>query len=122
MDFATNINRICRERNTTLTGVCKKLGLATNKVTMWNNGSLPKEEVMIQLAKELQCSVMDFFADEEDVITQHKPLLDEDEKELVRIFQSLDRRAKHEFMNMVYDFEKQFISEGDKAKNNGAVG
>ena len=96
MDFATNINRICRDKGTTLTGVCKRLGVATNKVSAWNKGALPKQDMMVRLAQELDCSVMDFFADEIDIADDTMVTLDEDEKELVRIFRSFDRRNKHE--------------------------
>lgn len=120
MTFAENINRICKDRGTTLTALVKHMGLSTSKVSYWNGGSLPKEEMLLALAKELNCSVMDFFADEEDYETELS--LDDDEKELVRIFRSLDRRAKHEFMSQVYDFEKQYVSEGDKDHINGSIG
>ncbi len=111
MTFAENLNRICKEKGTTLTAVVQSMGLSTSKVSYWNNGSLPKEEVMVELAKKLECSVMDFFADEDDITLRKISELDEDEEELVRIFRSLDRRAKHEFMTRVYEFEKFFISQ-----------
>ncbi len=117
MTFAENINRICAEQETTLTAVCKKLGLSTSKVTTWNNGSLPKETVMIQLAQELNCSVMDFFADEEDlgaVQTRNA-----DEEDILRVYRSLSRRSKHEFMALIYDFENRKELEGDKETSVG---
>lgn len=104
MDFATNFNRICREKGTTPTNVCKELGLSTSKVNMWNNGSLPKQEMLLTLAKHLGCSVMDFFADEEDLRKKAEPEND-DEFDILRVYRMLDRRAKHEFMAMVYEFE-----------------
>jgi transcriptional regulator with XRE-family HTH domain len=123
MTFAENINRICREQGTTLTALVKKLGLSTSKVSYWNGGSLPKEDVMLLLAKELKCSVMDFFADESDLEQQSMiDSLDDDEKEIVRIFRSFDRRAKHEFMALVYDFDKRMELAGDTSPNQSDVG
>lgn len=117
MTFRENINRICKERGTTLSAVTRSMGLSSSKVTAWNNGSLPKEEVLLSLAQTLNCSVMDFFADEED-LPETKPA-NEDEEDILRIYRSLPRRAKHEFMAMVYDFGDRKEYEGD---NTNAVG
>lgn len=111
MTFRENINRICKERGTTLSAVTRSMGLSSSKVTAWNNGSLPKEEVLLSLAQALNCSVMDFFADEED-LPETKPA-NEDEEDILRIYRSLPRRAKHEFMAMVYDFGDRKEYEGD---------
>lgn len=67
MTFAENINRICKARGVTLTAFIKSLGMSTSKVTAINNGSLPKETEMVLFAEKLNCSVMDFFADAEDL-------------------------------------------------------
>lgn len=64
MTFQENLNRICKERGTTLTGLIKKMGLSTSKVSRWNEGALPKQEMLTRLAEELGCSVADFFADD----------------------------------------------------------
>ena len=69
------------------------------------------------MAQALNCSVMDFFADEED-LPETKPA-NEDEEDILRIYRSLPRRAKHEFMAMVYDFGDRKEYEGD---NTNAVG
>lgn len=119
MNFAENLKRICTEKGTTPTALLRKMGVATSKVAMWNSGSLPKQEMMVRLAKELNCSVMDFFADDEDIHpTSIMDTLDEDEKELVRIFRTLGRRERHEFMSTAYEFEKRAEIQGD----NGSAG
>lgn len=112
MLFGENLNRICKLRGTTPTTVCKELGLSTSKVSAWNNGSIPKEETMLMLAQKLECSVMDFFADEEDLYEPKAK--DEDEEDILRVYRGLSRRAKHEFMSMVYDFENRGELDGDK--------
>ena len=74
---------------------------------------------MVEMAKILNCSVIDFYADEDDI----EPVAiaaDEDEQDIIRIFRSLSRRTKHEFMSMVYDFESREELEGDK-DNTAAV-
>jgi hypothetical protein len=112
MTFADNLKRICLMQNTTPTTVCKELGLSTSKVNAWYKGSLPKQDVMLQLAKHLDCSVMDFFADEEDL--DKTRATNDDEIDILRIYRGLSRRAKHEFMSMAYEFENRKELEGDK--------
>lgn len=113
MTFADNIKRICAERGTNLTAVIKKVKGSSSFVTAINKGSLPKESELIELARELNCSVMDFFADEEDLSSKAQPQ-NEDEVDIIKIYRSLSRRSKHEFMSMVYEFENKKELEGDK--------
>ena len=128
MNFADNLKRICTERGTSPTALLKSMGVATSKVAMWNSGSLPKQEMLIRLAKELDCSVMDFFADDADLAAQNinntnadvEPK-NEDESDILRIFRSLSRRAKHEFMSMVYEFETREELTGDDANDQSFV-
>ena len=110
MDFATNFGRICQERGTSPTRVCLELGLSTNKVTLWNKGGIPKGDVLIKLARYLECSVMDFFADEID-LQNTEFALDEDEKDIIRLFRMLDRKQKHEFMSKVYWYEETMLAD-----------
>ena len=111
MDFATNFKRICNERGTSPTRVCLDLGLSSNKVNLWNKGGIPKGDVMVKLAQKLECSVMDFFVDENDLITKTEFALDEDEKDIIRLFRILDRKQKHEFMSKAYAFEERMLKE-----------
>ena len=115
MTFKENINRICAERGTNLTAVITKVKGSSSMTTAINKkGSIPKETDLIALAKELDCSVMDFFADEQD-IPPVKPR-DEDEEDILRIYRGLSRRAKHEFMSMVYEFENREELKGDNGE------
>lgn len=115
MDFATNFRRICHEKGTTPTSVCLNLGLSSSKVNLWNNGSLPKQPILVKLAENLGCSVMDFFADEDDLFNKVEySALDEDEKDIIRVFRMLNRQQKHETMARVYSFEKSLtFGNGD---------
>lgn len=114
MDFATNLRRICQERGTSPTKLCVELGLSTNKVSLWNKGGLPKPDVLVKLAKKLDCQVMDFFVDEESLITKVEFALDEDEKDIVRLFRMLDRKQKHEFMSKAYAFEETMLKKREE--------
>lgn len=105
MDFATNFKRLCNEKGTSPTKVCIELGLSTNKVSLWNNGSLPKAPILKMLAEKLECTVMDFFADEE-YISDNNLVLDEDERDIIRLFRLLSRKEKHDFMSKAYEYER----------------
>ena len=107
--FADNLKRLCTLNNTTPTALCKALGLSTSKVSAWNNGSLPKQEVMLQLAKRLNCSVKDFFADKADDLKKVEPAND-DERDILAIYRKLSRRDRHEFMSIVYGFDNREVS------------
>ena len=126
MTFAENINRICAEKGTNLTAIVEAVKGSRSFVSAINKkGSLPKESEMLEMAKLLGCSVMDFFADEEDLpetkpanedeedLPETKPA-NEDEEDILRIYRGLSRRAKHEFMSMAYEFENREELEGDK--------
>lgn len=113
MTFAENINRICLERGTNLTALVKKVKGHGSFTSSINKGSLPKEKEMLEMAKILNCSVMDFFADEEDLVLRAEPE-NEDEQDILRVYRGLSRRDKHEFMSMVYEFENRAELEGDK--------
>ena len=95
MDFATNLKRICTERGTSPTALLKSMGVATSKVAMWNSGSLPKQEMLIRLAKELDCSVMDFFADDDTIHTPQNIAepKDEDESDVLRVYHTVQIRT-----------------------------
>ncbi len=111
MTFRENLNRICKERGTTLTRVVKELGISSSKVTAINKGSIPSEDMLLTFSRKLECSVMDFFYDGEDgeqyLIEVMPARKDEDLADILRIYAALSRRDKHDFMSMVYDFEKR---------------
>lgn len=108
MTFADNIKRICKERGTSLTAVVKQIknGQSSFTTAINHKGSIPNQRELLELAEILDCSVMDFFADEDDLISTD-PSNDDDEKDILRIYRSLSRRDQHEFMTVVYDFENR---------------
>ena len=113
MDFATNFKKICLAKGTSPTRVCVELGLSTSKVALWNGGSIPKADVLVKIANHLDCSVMEFFADDVDMQRLHFTL-DEDEKDIIRLFRRLTRPEKHGFMAKAYEYEKILLNRGYK--------
>lgn len=111
MNFAENFKRICEEKGTSPTRVCLDLGLSSSKVNLWNKGGIPKGDVMVKLAQKLECSVMDFFADEDEVLNRAEYVLDDDEKDIIRLFRTLDRKERHEFMSKAYTYEATMLNK-----------
>lgn len=121
-DFGKNLKRICNEQGTSPTKVVVELGYSNSKVNMWNNGSLPKAEMLVKLAEKLNCSVMDFFKTEDEWETTEAKPTNEDEEDILRVYRSLSRRSKHEFMSMVYTFETQEELAGDTENTQSSIG
>lgn len=120
-DFGKNLKRICNEQGTSPTKVVVELGYSNSKVNMWNNGSLPKAEMLVKLAEKLNCSVMDFFKTEDEWETAQATPTNEDEEDILRVYRSLSRRSKHEFMSMVYTFETQEELAGDTENSQSSI-
>lgn len=121
-DFGKNLKRICNEQGTSPTKVVVELGYSNSKVNMWNNGSLPKAEMLVKLAEKLNCSVMDFFKTEDEWETAQATPTNEDEEDILRVYRSLSRRSKHEFMSMVYTFETKEELAGDTENAQSSIG
>ena len=98
MTFWENFTQICEDRNTKPTPLVKKMGLSPSKVTMWKNGSLPKEDVMVRLAQELNCTVMDFFEDNYD----YSYRLKQDEEILIEGFHNMSESQRHRLLAYYY--------------------
>lgn len=100
MTFRENINRICKQRGVSLSRVVMAVTGSSALVTSINKGHLPKEEIMIGLARQLDCNIMDFFSDElhphklEDFVTN-------EELDLITIFRSLPRSKQYEILSVV---------------------
>ncbi len=122
-DFGKNLKRICNAQGTSPTKVVVEMGYSNSKVNMWNNGSLPKADMLVKLAEKLKCSVMDFFKTEEEweTTSEAKPA-NEDEEDILRVYRSLSRRSKHEFMSMVYTFETKEELAGDTENTQSSIG
>lgn len=111
MTFAENLNRICTEKGISLTTLVKTIKGSSSFATAINRGSLPKESEMVDMAKILGCSVIDFFSDEGEL--HEVETADEDENDILRIYRGLPRRAKHEFMARMYAYQEMLSKESE---------
>ncbi len=55
--FYERLNSLCKSRNTTITGLLKKLGLNTGLTGYWKRNKIPSGEVLIKIANELNVSI-----------------------------------------------------------------
>ena len=63
--FFENFKNICTKLGTTPTAVVKELGYSSSKVTAWKNGSVPKSDILFQIAELLNVSVATLFGEPE---------------------------------------------------------
>ena len=60
--FYDNFNKLCEKTGTSPTAFTRDvLGLSTSKVTAWKNGSIPKYEILQQIADAFGVSVGELF-------------------------------------------------------------
>lgn len=94
--FYEQLYKICQQKGTTPTGVCRRLGLSTSKVTAWKNGSIPKQSTLQRLADELGVATDAFFAEQE-------PKLTPEEEELLAVFRNLSVSGKRQLLGKAYE-------------------
>lgn len=107
--FYEQLNEICKQRGTTPSGLLRKLGLSTSKVSAWKRGSTPKAAILERLAHELDVSVDVFFGENSQTIS-------EDENELLTVFRSLSKPWQRQLMGKAYEMQVQQGQVGDTAK------
>ena len=55
--FYERIKIICKERETTVSALLRKIDLSTANTGKWKHGGFPSAEVLIKISKELDCSI-----------------------------------------------------------------
>lgn len=55
--FYNQLKAACKQNNTSVTAVLKKIGLGTANGTYWKNGSMPNSDVVIKLSESLGVTV-----------------------------------------------------------------
>jgi len=142
--FFNNLTKICEERNIKLTPLLTELKLSKGNISKWRNGTLPTGEILIKLSKRLNCSIdfLLFGADSssnqsitnrvsgsisgDNIIgssynslvignsQEHK--LSDEVIEIIKIYESLDVRAKNEMFGIVLKFEKEMKEKESSRK------
>lgn len=61
--FFENFSRICVQKGTSPTSVCKALKISTSGVTSWKHGSSPRSDILARIADYLGVTVSDLLDD-----------------------------------------------------------
>lgn len=121
MHYYQNLQKICKEKNITPTGLLKKMNIAHNKANAWKNGSCPKLDIAIMIAKELNEPLERFIDD-----NWQSPSVDSEKQELIDCFDKLDRSGKVQLLGKAYELvegqsEKKDITTESKDSGDYAV-
>lgn len=109
--FVQNLREFMAARGKRQIDIVEELGYPQSLVSDWMNGKkYPRVDAMERLADYLNVYISDLTNEKNrDVETVME--LDEDEKEIVRIFRGFSRREKHEMMVKIYELERLFDKE-----------
>lgn len=55
--FYVILDKLCKEKGTTITAVLKELNISTSKGTAWKNGSIPNADVLLTLSRYFRVSM-----------------------------------------------------------------
>lgn len=97
--FYEQLKEVCKENNTTVTTVLKKINLSTSSTGSWKKGVKPSAEILAKLAKELNTS-MDYLWNGTNVETLNK-----EEKELINIYESISDIKKGRLIQFAYSLQ-----------------
>lgn len=91
--FWRKLKDICEERNTSPTGMCKAMGLATGNVTNWKRGIIPNTNIIKKIAEYFDVPADYFVAYDyhnSDKCEDNKPFPSEQEKDGTGLSNQLD--------------------------------
>lgn len=121
MHYYQNLQKICKQKDTSPTAVLKKLGLSTSKANAWKNGSNPNLEIAYLISKELNEPLERFINDDWQPV-----LTDTEKQELIDCFDKLDRSGKVQLLGKAYELvegqgEKKVLSTEGKVSGDYAT-
>lgn len=105
MTFYDRLQLLCKKQKTTVSNMLNELGLSTGSTGNWKKGQLPKGDILIKIANYLNTSI-DYI-----VFGEYRSDLSDDEKRLLRIYNSAPERAKYK---VLCDFSRIVDEEIDK--------
>ena len=122
--FYDNYQRMCKKKNLSASGCAMKIGLARSTAASWKRqGTIPKQEILEQLAEVLECDVADFFVENNDnsVTIQNSVNCNntykkvEDEHELLTLYRSLpSRKDRLRFLLECYEVAEKIKGDCDE--------
>lgn len=118
--FYEQLKKACKENNTSITAVLKKLGIGTANGTYWKNGSSPSADIIVKLSEFLGVSCDYLLIGKESTnkittIEMPKNLLTLKEKELLELFNQLTEHQQSKLIGrieyMVEENQKNNLQE-----------
>lgn len=107
--FFENLDKLCKQNNSTITATVKELGLSTSSVTSWRHGAIPNGDTIILLAKHFNTTT-DYLLLGEKSFAELK----ETEKEWLNLYHQLSDHDKVECIGFV----KGYIAGRKESKSN----
>ncbi len=108
MEFYDRLQKLCRDKNTSITALLEKHKLSSSKGTMWKNGTLPKIDVALIISEELNVSLDYLFTGKESLPSE----LSKDEQELLTYFKDLPHDQQQQLIGMAILLREQ-VKEQD---------
>lgn len=129
--FYEQFSKLCEANNIKQTTLARKIGLSSSAPSYWRNGSIPQSDTVQKIANYFGVSVDSLLSNDAAkglldiknsvviqgnsgnntvsnvIASKETDVLTEQEREVLRIFRSLDMRAKTSAMNLLYELEDQ---------------
>ena len=104
--FYEQLKKACKNKNTSVTAVLKKIGIGAANGTYWKNGSIPASDTVVQLAEFLNVTTDYLLTGKENQATT----LSTDEQELLESYRQLASNNKEEASKRVKELTTQDAS------------
>lgn len=92
--FKKKFEQLCAERNLSPCSVCEAVGISKSNYSNWNERTIPRKTTLIKIANYLGVSV-------EELTTDTKTTLSEEEKKLISLIAELTDEETKELSNFV---------------------
>lgn len=115
--FYEQLKKACKEKNTTITAVLKKIGVGTANGTYWKNGSVPSSDIVIQLSEFLNVST-DYLLTGKD--NQENPSIkftNSNEETMMKLFRLLTEKEQDRIIGRL----EAMVEQSQEIKNKEVV-
>lgn len=106
--FYDNLKRICKENGVGITKLVETSGVSTGNISNWKSGKYPNSEVVIILAKALNCSTDALLLGEDRKIMK----LSDKELELLALYKCLSPEEQSVLYDKALDLFKSSYNLG----------
>lgn len=104
--FYEQLKKACKNKNTSVTAVLKKIGIGTANGTYWKNGSVPSSDIVVQLAEFLDITTDYLLTGKEDYTKK----LTDGEQKLLDNYGKLTEEDKKKASKMIEELADEDVS------------